>query len=73
MEMATDLVNWLGDYYKSGIEYEYDYRGYPELDVNDIIYQQNEFHDDMKVNVYRNTLTFNGAFGGKITARRQGG
>lgn len=72
-EMATLLAEWIGDYYKSGIEYEYDYRGYPELDVNDIVYQENDFHKNMKVNVYDATLTFNGAFGGKITARRQGG
>ena len=70
---ATDLANWLGDYYSAGVEYEYDTRGNPELDVNDIIYQQNDFHDNLKVNVYRETLTFDQAFGGKVTARRQGG
>ena len=71
--MATDLVEWLGDYYASGIEYEYDTRGNPELDVNDIIYQENEFHADMKVTVYRQTLNFNQSFSGKVTARRLGG
>jgi hypothetical protein len=71
MTMATDLADWLGDYYRSGIEYEYDNRGFPELDVNDIIYQENEFHPNMKVNVYRTTLIFNQAFEGKLTARRQ--
>ena len=73
MTMATELAEWLGDYYASGIEYEYDNRGFPEIDVNDIIYQENEFYDGMKVNVYRQTLTFNQAFGGKVTARRVGG
>lgn len=73
MQMAQDLANWLGDYYTAGIEYEYDTRGNPELDANDIIYQENEFHDGMKVNVYRHTIKFNQAFGGKITARRIGG
>lgn len=71
--MATDLAEWLGEYYASGIEYEYDTRGFPEIDVNDIIYQENEFYDNMKVNVYRQTLTFNQSFGGKVTARRVGG
>ena len=71
--MATDLVEWLGDYYASSIEYEYDTRGNPELDVNDIIYQENEFHADMKVTVYRQTLNFNQSFSGKVTARRLGG
>lgn len=73
IEMATDLADWLGDYYKSGIEYEYDTRGNPELDVNDIIYQENEFHEGMKVKVYRQTLNFNQSFSGKVTTRRIGG
>lgn len=73
MEMADDLSQWLAEYYSSGIEYEYDTRGFPEIDSNDIVYQENEFHEGMKVNIYRQTLTFNQAFGGKVTARRQGG
>lgn len=71
--MATDLAEWLGDYYASGIEYEYNTRGNPELDVNDIVYQENEFHDGMKVTIYRQTLSFNQSFSGKVTARRLGG
>lgn len=73
MTMAQDLAEWLGDYYSSGIEYEYNSRGNPELDANDIIYQENEFHDGMKVNAYRVTLNFKQAFSGAITARRIGG
>ena len=73
MDMAQDLAEWLGDYYRSGIEYEYDSRGNPELDANDIIYQENEFHSGMKVNAYRVTLNFKQAFSGAITARRIGG
>ena len=71
--MATDLAEWLGDYYASGIEYDYNTRGNPELDVNDIVYQENEFHDGMKVTIYRQTLNFNQSFSGKVTARRLGG
>ena len=41
-----------------------------QIDVNDIIYQENEFRSDMKVTVYRATLNFNQTFSGKITARR---
>lgn len=73
METANDLAEWLGDYYKSGIEYEYDTRGNPEIDVNDIVYQENEFQSDMKVNIYRHTIIFNQSFAGKVTARRTGG
>lgn len=71
--MANDLAEWLGDYYASGIEYEYDTRGNPEIDVNDIVYQENEFHPEMKVNIYRHTLVFNQSFAGKVVARRVGG
>lgn len=71
--MAAQLCAWLAEYYSSGIEYEYNTRGFPEIDSNDIVYQENEFHEGMKVNIYRQTLTFNQAFGGKVVARRQGG
>ncbi len=73
MKMATELANWLADYYTAGIEYEYDTRGNPEIDVDDIVYQENEFIDDMKVTVYRTTLNFKQAFSGRVTARRLGG
>lgn len=71
--MATDLAQWLADYYASGIEYEYNTRGNPEIDVNDVVYQENEFHEGMKVTIYRQTLNFNQSFSGKVTARRLGG
>lgn len=72
MAMATDLAAWLGDYHRVGIEYEYSTRGNPELDVNDIIYQENEFQKDMRVKLYRHTLEFKQSFSGKVTARRWG-
>lgn len=71
--MANELAAWLADYYTTGIEYEYDTRGNPELDATDIVYQENEFHDGMRVNIYRHTVNFKQAFSGRITARRIGG
>ena len=73
MSMANDLAEWLADYYLAGIEYEYSTRGNPEIDATDIMYQENEFYPDMKVNVYRHTINFKQAFSGKVTARRIGG
>ena len=70
MTMAQDLADWIADYYSAGIEYEYTTRGNPEIDVNDIVYQENEFRDNMKVTVYRATINFNQSFSGKIIARR---
>lgn len=71
--MANELAVWLADYYTAGIEYEYDTRGNPELDATDIVYQENEFHDGMRVNIYRHTVNFKQAFSGRVTARRIGG
>lgn len=71
--MANELAAWLADYYTAGIEYEYDTRGNPELDATDIVYQENEFHDGMRVNIYRHTVNFKQAFSGRVTARRNGG
>ena len=71
--MANELAAWLADYYTAGIEYEYDTRGNPELDATDIVYQKNEFHDGMRVNIYRHTVNFKQAFSGRVTARRIGG
>lgn len=73
MTMAHDLAEWLGEYYTAGVEYEYNTRGNPEIDANDIVYQENEFHKDMKVTIYRETINFNQSFSGKVTARRIGG
>lgn len=73
INMAADLAEWLGAHYLSKIEYEYNTRGNPEIDANDIIYQENDFQKDMKVNVYRYTISFNQSFSGKVTARRLGG
>ena len=73
MTMATDLAEWLAEYYLAGIEYEYDTRGNPEIDTTDIVYQENEFYEGMKVNIYRQTLNFKQAFSGRVTARRIGG
>jgi hypothetical protein len=70
MNTAQDLATWIGDYYDSGIEYEYDTRGNPEIDANDIVYQENAYRDDLKVNVYRHTINFSQALSGKVVARR---
>lgn len=73
MAMANDLAEWLADYYTAGIEYEYTTRGNPEIDPTDIVFQENEFYPDMKVNIYRHTINFKQSFSGRVTARRIGG
>jgi hypothetical protein len=70
IEMANEVADWVGQYYNAGIEYEYDSRGNPEIEANDVIYQENAYVDDMKVRVYRHTTNFNGTLSGKVVARR---
>lgn len=69
-EMADDLAEWLAEYYAQEIEYSYDTRGNPELDVNDIIYQENDYVDNMKVQITDTKLEFAQAFSGSIVCRR---
>ncbi len=73
MTVADDLAEWLAEYYTAGVEYEYETRGNPEIDITDIIYQENDYFDDMKVNVYKSTLNFAQGFSGRVTTRRIGG
>lgn len=70
MEVAQDLANWIGDYYDAEIEYEYSTRGNPEIDANDIVYQENSYRPGLKVNIYRHTIKFAQALSGKVVARR---
>lgn len=73
MDMANDLADWLAEYYSANLEYEYNTRGNPEIDATDIVYQENDFVDDMKVTIYRHTIGFKQTFSGQVTARRTGG
>ena len=70
METATNLAEWLGDYYNAGIEYEYSTRGNPEIDANDIVYQENAYRPSMKVNIYRHVINFKQSLSGRVIARR---
>ena len=69
-DTAQKLAEWLGEYYSAGVEYEYDTRGNPELDVGDIIFQDNDYRTNMKVSLYRSTLKFGGSLSGRVTTRR---
>lgn len=70
MVTAVNLSEWLGDYYNAGIEYEYSTRGNPEIDANDIVYQENAYRPGMKVNIYRHVINFKQSLSGKVIARR---
>lgn len=70
MTMAKNLTEWLAAYYKNNIIYEYDTRGFPELDPNDVIYQESKYVQDMQVRITEHVVRFNGSLSGRLTTRR---
>lgn len=67
---AKDLTEWLAAYYANNIIYEYDTRGNPELDPNDIVYQESKYVENMKVRIAEQIVRFDGALHGKLVTRR---
>lgn len=70
-EDARNLVNWVGDYYKSGNRYELQYRGDPILDYNDLAYLENRYVKDLMVRLEEVGLNYSGALSGILVARRK--
>ena len=70
LQHAVKLADWIGDYLKTGKEYEISYRGDARIDGNDLMTLENRYVKDMKIRVYRHTLEYNGTLSGKIMAKR---
>jgi hypothetical protein len=69
--LANDLGEWMAKYYASDRDYELDYRGDPALDVNDLVFLENKYVDNMQVRLYEHTIDFNGVLKGAIKARKK--
>lgn len=67
---ASELAEWIGNYYSNNINYEVSYRGEPRLDAGDIIYMDSDVLNNLQVDIEHLTLTFNGAFGGSLMMRK---
>lgn len=65
-ETSKKVADWIQNYYQNTINYEYKMRGNPEIECNDFIYQDNEWHERMRVNVYKEEIRFTGAFSGTL-------
>ena len=68
-EHAAELEEWIAAHFLGEVEYEIDWRGDPAVDANDL------FHLETRVGTstirnYENSLTFNGAWHGKMKARK---
>ncbi len=70
-EDAKNLVEWVGEYYKSGNQYELSYRGDPILDYNDLAYLESRYVEDLMVRLEEVSLNYSGALSGTLVARRK--
>lgn len=67
---AELVAKWLKAYYTKNVTYDIDYRGEPAMQANDRIYLENEYTVINPIDVQKAKITFNGAFGGQIEARK---
>ena len=67
---AKDLEEWLASYYLGSVEYEIGWRGDPRIEANDLLYLDLKDRDRTLIRSYQNELEFNGAWSGKIKARK---
>lgn len=61
---AEQYLDWMADVLKKRNVYSFDDRGFPELDIADIISTDTAFTDDKKVNLTSYKVTFNGGLSG---------
>lgn len=65
------VAEWLVDHFLNYQQFEYDYRGNPELDAGDIIYQQSPFGGESyrKVVILSNQIDYDGSFAGHLCTK----
>ncbi len=68
--IAGDVADWLADYYSSPIDYDVDWRGDPRVEAGDVVTLERKNKSDVTVRIYQNEFSFNGAWSGRILARR---
>ncbi len=68
--LAQDVAEWLGSFYGNNFSYEVSYRGDPRLNAADIIKLEDEYINNLQVSIGKATLSYNGAFSGKLDMRR---
>lgn len=68
--LARLQVDWLANYFANNVEYEISYRGEPRLDAGDIVFLENDYVNNLQIQLYEHKLNFNGALSGSVKARR---
>lgn len=69
VQHASDLEEWLSSYYLGEIEYQFDWRGDPRVDANDLFYLELKDGRKTMIRAYENELSFNKSWSGKIKSR----
>ncbi len=69
-EVASLLDDWLANHYLGAIDYSISWRGDPSVDAGDLFNLIKTNSSTAKIKAYQNELTFNGAWGGKLSARK---
>lgn len=69
---AEKVLTWLEGHFAVENEYDLSYRGDAALDVNDVIFLENKYMNDMKIRVETTKLNYNGSLSGSIKGRRYG-
>lgn len=70
-DMAKEVAEWVGNYYKNNINYNVDYRGEPRLHAQDIIYlESNSDKNNLQTQIEKSKLEFKGAFSGSLELRK---
>lgn len=67
---AELVAKWMKAYYTKNLTYNYEYRGEPTLQSNDIMYAESEASIVNALDAEKTKLSFNGAFRGQIEARK---
>lgn len=62
---ATAYVEWVGDYTNRRTEYEFDDRGFPEIDCGDSITLDTLYTELLEVDIISSKISYNGALSGK--------
>lgn len=69
--LASDLVEWEGDYNYSDRMYpDLDYRGDPRIEANDLVLLENKYVSQCFLRIIDSEINFGGGLSGKISARR---
>lgn len=69
-EHAKLVESWLSDFYLGDVEYEFNWRGDPRIDADDLLNLELKSGEIVNVRAYQNTLNFNGAWSGSMKARK---